>query len=288
MKQNKRITLLFLIVSVLFFAAPNILHAVDYVFFLSGNYAGGLDIGDANYSQEKDYDIIIINDSGSIASGRVSSFAGSQIGAQLFFTPNIGISLSANFYFQKAEFDLNSSYTYHYVTSWGWDRSEDAEWTGAGDMKVTPINLNVVFTAPLFSKMNLNITAGGTYFITKLNMNTNIGYGNAEVILFDWGGIVSWDWYILEVENNHSKNFFGGNIGLDLEYKINPKIGLFIGFQYLFAPEQTFDWELVHKSEYESGTEEDSPLIGDPDITSISTEVNFSHYTAGIGIKLHL
>jgi hypothetical protein len=287
MKQNKKITLLFLIVSVLLFIAPNILHAVDYVFFLSGNYAGGLEVGDTNYSQEKDYGFIIINDSGSITSGSVSSFAGSQIGAQLFFTPNIGISLSANFYFKKAEFDLNSSYTYHYVTSWGWEDSESAAWTGAGDMKVTPINLNIVFTYPLFSKMNINITAGGTYFITKLNMNTNIGYGNVEIQEFEYWTLISWDWYILELENNHSKNFFGGNIGLDLEYKVSPRIGLFIGFQYLLAPKQTFDWELVRMSEYESGTE-DAPMIGDPNIGTISTEVNYSHYTAGIGIKVHI
>jgi hypothetical protein len=271
---------LFLVLLVMLFAAPNILHSMDFVFFLSGNYAGGMEVGDSTYSRvKKYYTWTAVDDSGSITSSSVSSFAGGQVGAQLFFTPNIGISLSANFCLKKPEFDLNSSYTYR--------DSENTTWTGTGDMQVTPINLNVVFTAPLFSQMNLNITAGGTYFITKLNMNTNIGYGELFVIDYgDWQ-LVYIDWYVLELENNHSKNFFGGNIGLDLEYKLSPQIGLFIGFQYLFAPKQTFDWALVQKSEYESGSG-DEPMIGDPDIGTISSEVNFSHYTAGIGIKVHI
>jgi hypothetical protein len=286
-KHRKRSILFFLVVFIMFFAAPSRLHAVDYVFFLSGNYAGGMDVKNTNWSQEKDYWYLVINDSGSINAGNASSFGGTQVGAQLFFTPKIGISLSANFYFEKAEFDLDSSYTYYYKTRWEWENSEDMDWSGAGNMKVTPINLNIVFAAPLFSQMSLNISAGGTYFITKVNMNTNIGYGHAEITEYDWGALIFWDWYILEVENNHSKNFFGGNVGLDLEYKVSPRVGLFIGFQYLFAPKQTFDWELVRMPEYESGSE-DEPLVGDPKIANISTEVDFSHYTAGIGIKIHI
>jgi hypothetical protein len=287
MKHRKKIAISFLVAMTMLFIAPNSLFAVDYVFFLSGNYAGGLEVGDTNWSQEKDYGYLIIDDSGSIASGSVSSIAGGQLGAQLFFTPNIGISLSANFYFEKAEFDLDSSYTYSYITSWGWENSIDADWTGAGDMKVTPINLNIVFSYPLFKNMNINITTGSTYYITKLNMNTNIGYGKAVIQNFEGWTLIFWDWYILELENKRSKNFFGGNFGLDLEFKVSPHIGLFIGFQYLLAPKQTFNWDLVRKSEYESGSE-DEPMIGDPNITIISTEVNFSHYTAGIGIKVHI
>jgi len=286
--MKKRFSLSFLIVLLgLFFAAPDSMTATDLVFFISGNYTGGLEVGDTNYYREKDYGPIIIDDSGAITSGSVSSFGGTQAGAQYFFTPNIGISLSANFYFKKAEFGLDSSYTNHYVTVWEWENSEDAAWTSTGDIKITPINLDVVFAYQLFSKMNINITAGATYFISRLNMDTKIGYGHAEVIMFDWGGSVSWDWYILELENNHNKNFFGGNAGVDFEYKVSPQIGLFIGFQYLIAPKQTYDWTLVPKSEYPSGTD-DTGYIGSPDIGTISTEVNFSHYTAGIGIKVHL
>jgi len=172
MKQNEKIILLFLMVLVLLFMAPNILNAVDYVFFLSGNYAGGLDVKNTNWSQKKDYGFLIIYDNGSITSGSVSSLAGSQIGAQVFFTPNIGISLSANFYFKKAEFDLDSIYKYHYVTQWGWDNSEDAGWTGAGNMKVTPINLNLVYSYLLFKNMNINIPAGRAFLRNSLRLGT--------------------------------------------------------------------------------------------------------------------
>jgi hypothetical protein len=273
---------------ILIFSAPDMLHAVDYVFFLSGNYAGGLDVKNTNWTQRKDYGLLVIYDNGFINSSSVSSSGGSQVGAQFFFTPNIGISLSANFYFKKAQFDLESFYTYHYVTRWGWDNSANADWTGAGDMKVTPINLSIVCTFPLFKNMNINFTAGGTYFITKINMNTNIGYGRAKIILYDWGGLIYWDWFILEVESNHKRNFFGGNVGLDFEYKISRRIGLFMGFQYLLAPVQTFDWKLVRQSEYKSGSGDEYVEMDDPKIGIISTDVNFSHYTAGIGIKVHL
>lgn len=117
-------------------------------------------------------------------------------------------------------------------------------------------------------------------------MNTNIGYG--ELIITDYGNgqLIYLDWFKLELENNQSKNFFGGNFGLDFEYKVSPQLGLFIGFQYLFAPKKTFNWALISKSEYESGTE-DEPLIGDPNIGTISTKVTFSHSTTGVGIKVH-
>jgi len=224
--RKKPFLLFSLVLFILILLTPCNLKGAEFVFFLSGNYAGGLDVGDTNYSMEKDNGYLVINDSGSITSGSVSSFAGSQVGAQLFFTPHIGISLSSNIYFKKAEFDLDSSYTYHWEAIWGWENTENAAWTGTGDMQVTPINLNLVFSYPLFSKMNINITAGGTYFVTKLNMNTNIGYGNAVIQEFEGWTLMSWDWYILELENKQSKNFLGGNFGLDFEYKVSPSLSL--------------------------------------------------------------
>ena len=85
----------------------------------------------------------------------------------------------------------------------------------------------------------------------------------------------------------------GGNAGIDLEYKLTNRIGLFAGFQYFFAEEREYLWE-IDVASVPIGEINDIPMdelnnymnaLNDLEVFNV---VKYSFYKAFFGIKIYL
>jgi len=280
----------------------------DFVLFLSGNYNGGLKIADTSHSRRFDQlAAVTIVDTGRIASNIGSSFGGS-LGIMKFFTRNFGLSVSFH-YMPNTQVDVSTNYKF----SWNFNTVDNnsgyesnTAWTNTGEISAVPINFNIIYAINLGKKTLLNINGGLSMILSKLNLYSNMGYGvgfsqEAEDKYWSFDGLIyeySYktvavvDWYKLDLKNEQNKTIWGGNIGVDIEQKISNRIGIFIGFQYLYAPKKTYTWQLEPKSHYSGEFDilyrdiapDNSNL---PAVGNITTEVKFSYFTLVGGLKFH-
>ncbi len=266
--------------------------AGEFVFYINGNYSGGVSIGDTVYTRSYNITRVTTNDNGDILASMPSGLFGASAGFSYFFTKELGISLSAA-YLKKAEVDLFGSYTFDWRwTSSGLSYNRQASWEDVGSFSVIPISLNLIYRAALGKSTFLTLSAGPSIFLTKVELNSRAGFGDAWSFTL-WPFIYTYvEWFEMDVSVSQNETIIGGNVGLDLEQKIAGNFGIFVGFKYFIAPTKTYLWELDKPSKYYgklNNYDWTPTATTGPNIDHFPTfELKISQWMIVVGFKIHL
>lgn len=205
-------------------------------------------------------------------------------GLMIFFSPSFGVSASISSFF-KQEFNIESDYTFSW-TWWNGDSYSDREYfTDSGSMSAVPISLNLVAIVKTSGAGSLNLYAGPTLFLTKIDFNTHIGYSGVGLKSDNYYYV---EWFPFEYQIKKSESVLGGNFGADFEFKTRKTASFYIGFQYFFAPAKELDWDLIlRRYDGEFGNfyiSDPSQLDNMPDYKS---KIKLSTFKLNFGIKLY-
>jgi opacity protein-like surface antigen len=283
--------------------------AQKWTLSLGGAYMGGTKIGDATYSRSVpagDDVYVSFNDSGRISASPKNNMSGT-FGLMYSISKNWGILMQVG-YMPSTAIDMKMRYALNWTfstTDNSSSHSASSEETDTGDILVIPTNLNIVCTLPLSRTTLFNLSGGFSFLSAKLRLYSGMGHGVSYSTVVDdlyWKftgsssydrttKTVSWvDYYNLKLKSEETKDIMGFNFYLDLEQKFTKALGIFVGAYYCFVPEVEWTWELVPESRYEGafGNLNSDATGGVSSFPETKSSVNLTHFSAVIGLKLHL
>jgi len=196
---------------------------------------------DSQYSSAWSEDLLqSVNEETVISAQAKNAFAmgGS---AAYFFTPNIGLQLSAGYF--NPQVATSGNFTFRYTFAGASEVQEDHTWTGGGTLNTVPLSLDVVGKVGL-GPVELYASAGATLFRNSFEADNFVGWGAS--FEFVWYAPV--DQYVdafqipVRIENT-SWTAFGGNFGLGVNVKVIPALGLFLDGRYYFCPAKEMSWQ---------------------------------------------
>jgi len=299
-----RICLFFLILALV----PASALAQRWTFSLGGAYIGGFKIDNANYYRTvipETYSYVSLIDDGSI-SAKPKMNMGAMFGLMYSFNKNWGLALQAG-YMPATPVDLKMKYS----LTWTFSTTDNSgtygitqEGKDSGDISAFPVNLNLVWTLPLGQTTFFNISPGVSFLFSKLRLYSPMGYGvsnSAVVTDVTWKftgsttyqkatKTASWvDYYNVKLKSEKNSSSVGFNIYLDLEQKISRTLGIYLGGYYCSIGKTDWTWNLVPQSVYQGAFGNlDSNTTGAVTIPQTTSRVNLSHFSAFLGLKLHL
>ena len=160
--------------------------------------------------------------SGTMTGGYKPLHGGLDLGGDLIYqiTPRFGVGVGMGYV--DASRDSLATLT---------DGELSVEVTEAVSLKAMPIRLGVFFDFPVAAKLSLTADAGGDWYTgLKLRAANRLTQSDGSYMDFSFTG---------------ARNGFAGNIGfqgdLGLEYKLSPKLGLFVEAAGRYARLKTFD-----------------------------------------------
>jgi hypothetical protein len=249
---------------------------------------------DSRYSAEWNADLLQSVKEETLISAQAKN--ASTLGGSLayFFTPNIGLQLSGATF--SPEVTTSGNFTFRYTFAGALEVQENHAWTGGGRLNTIPLSLDIVGKVGL-GPVELYASAGATLFRNSFEADNFVGWGASfEFVWYVWV-----DQYVdafqipVRVEKT-SWTAFGGNLGLGLNVKVIPALGLFLDGRYFFCPVKELSWK------WQAGTYTglNNPFgyftnweITDADLASFQAaattlKVNPSFFSLTAGFKLYL
>jgi hypothetical protein len=251
--------------------------------------------GDLNEGFDGYFELFELYDAlgiGTASGGYNPVHAGYNFGADLVFqlTPNIGVGIGAG-YLRSSKSSLMTLAV----------EGEEITLTGTPMLSAMPIRLAVFLTLPLGGKFNLTADAGGAYYAgLKLEAEQRL-----ELTADYWE----------EMSLSASRSSLSDNLGfqgsLGFEYKISPKMGLFIEAVGRYASFKNFDtatgisqssggtpetdegkiYLLTYdypEGTYSAFTISAEPPITIPEVTVREPKIDLSGFSLQAGIRIRL
>ncbi len=284
--------------------------AQRWTFSLGGAYGGGYKIGSAPYSQTLPGAYVSLSDSGSISATAKNS-GGGMFGVMYSFSKNWGLRLQVA-YLSPAPVNFTSTY----ALSWTFATTDNTgtyqitrRMANTGDLSAITFHLELVWTIALGKSTFLHLGAGTSTASAKMRWYSDLGSGVSWSGLVDdlkwkFAGSSTWnkttksaavvDYFLLKARFEEELNGTGFNVSLELEQKISNKLGIFLGASYsaIAESEETeARWSVDYPALNSLGVFGNldfpsvAPVLPASPITSM---VNFSHFVAVAGLKLHL
>jgi hypothetical protein len=180
--------------------------------------------------------------------GEIGHEFGTSLGAGLafsyFFAGNIGVQLRYD-HMLTAKINADDSYS-AYAIAWNWTDgtgpfSQAEEWDVTGEYAVSPLSLNVIYRIPTKGMFAPTLSAGMTYFLGNVKVETTRGYG------FTWttGNVQSVDYLDIPLRISDSIGSFGVNAGAGLDVILAPKIALNLEAVYFLGGTIEKSWQPV-------------------------------------------
>jgi opacity protein-like surface antigen len=227
--------------------------------------------------------------------GQVNHSAGGPPGLGFslanFFSGGFGLRLRVDFNFSQ-NLTGDSSYSVNWKF---WDRGPDTEpdqWDLTGSLSIIPVSLNAVYKFDL-GKFSPYISAGPTFFLAKLKIDTTIGL--ADTWTFEEGGTL-WrtiDYFAIPAYVDQSLNGIGFNFGAGLDVALSPNFGLTLDMAYFIKGNTEVAWSFrpgsydanIDPNWYWELSQEDLDIILDyiPPLT-----VKQSFFKILVGLKIYL
>lgn len=260
---------------------------------ITGGYAMGMKIEESVMSDTWEDNVGIGADELSTISETTISNFNVSLGLTHFFSRKLGISAAVHFLPPK-KFDFRSEFDIAFNFYDNTSDSFSEVWDFPSELSVIPLTLDLVFRLPLGEKASMNIFGGLSVTLTRVQLDANMGFGvpySDELYIY-------YDWFRIEMGIDESRTLFGGNIGFDLDFKINKRFGLMMGLQYFYIPVQEYDWELLDRDSWEGETGtlffDSSPLTNyiepylDENDILVPLSINYSFFKIFGGIRIFL
>jgi hypothetical protein len=205
-------------------------------------------------------------------------------GLAYLFSPNFGISFNISSLL-KQKFYISNDYTFDWTwASSGYSYSRSKKFMDSGTISATPISINLLILRKLANSTILNIYAGPTLFLSKLDLTSHFGYGTASTKNDGYNWV---DWYPFEYHIKENTSVLGANIGINLEIQTRTYSNAYIGFQYLVAPNKEFNWKLYEKKyDGELGNFYTTEFEG-RNLPKYKSEINLSTLKFNMGVKYY-
>jgi opacity protein-like surface antigen len=262
-------------------------------------FGGGLGFGSfLNSSTDYEYhfgtiDVLSYMDE----AGQVSHKAGGPMGLGFslanFFMGGFGLRLRIDMNISPG---LTGRSSYSVTWKW-WDRGpydEPNTWDMTGNLSVIPISLNAVYKFDL-GMISPYISAGPTFFLAKLKMDTTIGLGNTWLWQDEVGDLWRiFDYFPIPMFVDESLNGIGFNFGAGLDVALSPSFGLTLDLSYFLKGGSKVAWSFrpgTYDSQIDPAAWEwtlskldlDNMLDYIPEIS-----VNLSFFKILVGLKIFL
>jgi tetratricopeptide (TPR) repeat protein len=257
----------------------------SFALFIDGGIGENFKIDPFDYGWNWDTVNVSVDEGGKV---KVDPESGTSIGYSFgmmkLFSPSWGVSASVSSFSQK----INSESDYQFSWLWYTNRGDtiDENFTDSGKITVMPINLNLIAVLRLGKSAGINLYAGPTLYLTKIDLKTRLGY---SISATKSDGYVYMDWFPYEFQVSESASIFGANVGLDFEYILGNNIGVYVGIQYFYVPKKEYNWQLIVKRyDGEFGNFYISDPSGNDLLEKFNSEVNLSTYKAHLGFKIYL
>ncbi len=256
--------------------------------FLSAGMAGGLQLLETIYEDGLTVDYFDLTETTTITPEEFPNTLGISAGFTFYFSRNLGLSLALH-YVPKTTLDIYSSYDYLLEVPGYQPFAREADWTSSGELSLMPITINLVYSFFVGENAKINLYAGPAIIFANIDLAANMGYG----VVFEDEFYLYPEWYDIPLYISTTETIVGGNAGIDLEYKLTNRMGLFAGFQYFFAKERQYLWE-IDVASVPIGEINDIPMdelnnymnaLNDLEVFNV---VKYSFYKAFFGIKIYL
>lgn len=151
-----------------------------------------------------------------------ASSATLDAGIGYLFHKNVGVELSFIPISGKSRGTFSASFPHPLY----FDSPREKTWeNGSLRYSASEINLNLLFTFPLFSRLHAYVTAGGTYFL-------NVKIESLKVINWEEVGYPYFEVNVSSEYASYSKSVFGFNGGAGLDFWIAQSVGINVHFRY--------------------------------------------------------
>lgn len=185
---------------------------------IGGGYAS------KSYSYDRSWSFSLYHEDGQVGENYNidSSGAAFDIGIGFFFFRNIGVEAS----FVPASGKTTGSFSSTFPHPFYFNLGREKTWE-KNDLKysASEFNLNIIFSHPLFSKLHIYITGGGTYF-------AGVKIENLKVVNWSETGYPYLDLSITPEYATYSKNCFGFNGAGGIDFYLKENIGLNLNVRY--------------------------------------------------------
>lgn len=143
-------------------------------------------------------------------------------GIGFYFLKNLAIEVS----FIPASGKTRGTFTASIPHPLYFDSAREATWEN-GNLKysASEINFNLLFSQPLFSRLSIYFTAGGTYF-------SGIKVENLKLVNWNETGYPYFDVNVSPQYSFYTKDTFGFNASGGVDFFISPTVGLNLNVRY--------------------------------------------------------
>jgi len=201
------------------------------------------------------------------------------------FSRSIGIMASIGFFKQQ----LNVLSDYRFVWTWttGGSAANTRSMTDSANISMNPVSLDLVTAIDLKKGAIFKLYAGPTLFLTDIDFRARLGYGG----LWLWKGNFYPEWFPFEYVIQVKEALFGGNAGIDLEYKYSTFSSFYLGFQYFWLPKKTYELRVIAQS-YPGQICGNTFTVGNPydlpNLPDYRIKLNLSFYKIFLGMRFYL
>jgi hypothetical protein len=201
------------------------------------------------------------------------------------FSPSVGIMASIGFMTQQ--WTVLTDYRF----SWTWWDHSSASATGSmndnAKISMKPVSLDLLVAMDLKGGTIFKFYAGPTLFLTNIDFRARLGYGGVWIK----GEYIYPEWFPFEYVIQAKEYLFGGNAGIDLEYKYTTFSSLYLGFQYFWLPEKNYSLRVIAQS-YPGQIWGSLFSVGNPydlaHLPDYGIKLKLSFYKIILGIRLYL
>jgi opacity protein-like surface antigen len=185
---------------------------------LSGGY------NSFSYPYENNWSFALYHEDGQITEDykiKSSTFA-LDAGIGFLFHRNVGIELS----FIPASGKSRGAFSASFPHPLYFQTPREQSWeNGSLKYSASELNLDLLFTFPLFSRLQLYLTAGGTYFL-------NVKVETLKLVNWEEIGYPYFEVSVSPEYASYSRNTFGFNGGAGLDYWIARSVGINLHCRY--------------------------------------------------------
>lgn len=211
---------------------------------LSVDMVGGIQMPETIYQDGITLDYLTLDETTYITPPETFPLSlGISVGFSVNFSRNLGLALTLH-YLPKRTLDLYSSYYYDLDVPGVDSFSDDAGWDSSGEISLMPITINLVYSFDIGNKAKINFFAGPAIIFANIDLFANMGYGVVFIEEYDTYDLIIPEWFDIPLYISATETLFGGNAGLDIEYRVNNRIALVVGVLYFFAEERDYLWDI--------------------------------------------
>jgi len=185
---------------------------------LGGGYAS------KSYAYGNSWDFSLYHEEGHVTEGYSIDSSGTIFdgGVGFYFFKNLAIEIS----FVPASGKTKGTFSASFPHPLYFNSAREKTWENAAlRYAASEINLNLLLAVPLFSKLDVYFSLGGTYF-------SGIKIENLKVINWNETGYPYFDLSVSPQYSNYSNDTYGFNAGGGLDFYFTPNLGLNINVRY--------------------------------------------------------